>query len=448
MDFVLPSWYGDARSGLVGWSAQPTLHEHAAENNLKFIGTEATHIVWVMNGAFQEVAACCYFKKDFCNFMIPESDKRGNIARALARHVHAFSSCGCVPLPIGSRITGMCVRCKVEYDTTERIKVEALRLNRQLQEDALMDRGEALNRQEDDLRLRQRELDEAKREASDLQLREEALRLDLMHQGEALNRKGDELRLQQKMLDEAKRAHDQTQSQLVMNNAATMQLMATRGRRSGTRQLPNPVQLVSRSRPAQQQQTKRPCLQTCMVPGSGSMVARPLAVSDIFGAHAQLKVVYAGGNKVVGTGGQTTGIVAGFVEFDSSGMTVPVVVKQYDLFDAGSVLAIKQEFAALTSMKQSRRVVRCLGMCAESRGLVLERLPLDLRDLFEASHKNNHEDYQVHYLLERPISTAANAKKYIVKVCLLYISILLLIGHTTYYRKLKLYMLAMGVGGF
>ena len=72
----------------------------------------------------------------------------------------------------------MCVRCKVEYDTTEHIKVEALRLNRQLQEDALMVRGEALNRQEDDLRLRQRELDEAKREASDLQLREEALRLN------------------------------------------------------------------------------------------------------------------------------------------------------------------------------------------------------------------------------------------------------------------------------
>ena len=176
------------------------------------------------------------------------------------------------------------------------------------------------------------------------------------------------------------------------------------------------------------------------------MVAKPLAVSDIF--CAQLKVVYAGGNKVVGTGGQTTGIVAGFVEFDSSGMTVPVVVKQYDLINAGSVLAIKQEFAALTSMKPSRSVVRCLGMCAESRGLVLERLPLDLRDLFEVSHKNNNEDYQVHYLLERPISTAANAKKYIVKVCLLYISILLLIGHTTYYRKLKLYMLAMGVGGF
>ena len=144
-----------------------------------------------------------------------------------------------------------------------------------------------------------------------------------------------------------------------------------------------------------------------------------LAVSDIFGAHAQLQVVYAEGNKIVGTGGQTTGIVAGFVEFDSSGMTVPVVVKQYDLMNAGSVLAIKQEFAALTAVKKSRRVVRFLGMCAESRGLVLERLPLDLRDLFEASHKNDNKDYQVHYLLDRPISTAANAKKFIVKVCLL-----------------------------
>jgi hypothetical protein len=165
---------------------------------------------------------------------------------------------------------------------------------------------------------------------------------------------------------------------------------------------------------------KRPCFQSFGAPGSGRLVpTRPLAVSDIFGAHAQLQVVYAGGNKVVGTGGQTTGIVAGFVEFDSSGMTVPVVVKQYDLMNAGSVLAIKQEFAALTSVKKSRRVVRFLGMCAESRGLVLERLPLDLRDLFEASHKNDNKDYQVHYLLDRPISTAANAKKFIVKVCLL-----------------------------
>ena len=160
----LPPWYG---SGLEGWSTQPTLHEHAAENNLKFIRTEATHIVWVMNGALQEFASCCYFKKEICNFMIPNPDKRGKIARVLTRHVHAFSSCGCLPLPIGSRKTGMCVRCKVEYDNTERIKVEALRLNRQRQEDALrldlMVRGEALNRQQDDLRLRQRELDEAKR---------------------------------------------------------------------------------------------------------------------------------------------------------------------------------------------------------------------------------------------------------------------------------------------
>ena len=160
MDFVLPPWYGDARSGLEGWSTQPTLHEHAAENNLKFIRTEATHIVWVMNGAFQEVAACCYFKKDFCDFMIPKPEKRGQIARALTRHVHAFLSCGCV-LPIGSRKTGMCVRCKVEYDTG----VEALRLNRQLQEDALrldlMVRGEALQNQADELRLQQNRLNKA-----------------------------------------------------------------------------------------------------------------------------------------------------------------------------------------------------------------------------------------------------------------------------------------------
>ena len=81
-------------------------------------------------------------------------------------------------------------------------------------------------------------------------------------------------------------------------------------------------------------------------------------------------------------------------------------------------MAIKQELAALTSMKKSRSVVKLIVMCAE--GLVLEPLPLDLRDLFQASHKRNDRDYQVHYLLERPISTAANAKKYIVKVCLLY----------------------------
>ena len=161
MDFVLHPWYGDERSGLIGWSTQPTLHEHAAENNLKFIGTEATHIVWVMNGAFQEVATCCYFKKGFCNFMIPKQDKRGNIAQVLKQHVHAFSSCGCVPLPIGSRKTGMCVRCKVEYDTG----VEALRLNRQLQEDALrldlMVQGEALQNQADELRLQQNRLNKA-----------------------------------------------------------------------------------------------------------------------------------------------------------------------------------------------------------------------------------------------------------------------------------------------
>jgi hypothetical protein len=102
-----------------------------------------------------------------------------------------------------------------------------------------MVRGEALNRQEDDLRLRQRELDEAKREASDLQLREEALRLDLVRQGEALNRRGDNLRQQQKMLDEAKRAHEH---QLAINTAISCQRVMTT-RRGGTRQLTNPVQL-------------------------------------------------------------------------------------------------------------------------------------------------------------------------------------------------------------
>ena len=62
-------WYGDERSGLIGWSTQPTLHEHAAENNLKFIRTEATHIVWVMNGASHMLL----FQKGFLQFYDTEA---------------------------------------------------------------------------------------------------------------------------------------------------------------------------------------------------------------------------------------------------------------------------------------------------------------------------------------------------------------------------------------
>ena len=69
MDLVLPLWYGDARSGLVGWSAQPTLHEHAAENNLKFIGTEATHILSLGNErGFPRGRRMLLFQKGFLQF--------------------------------------------------------------------------------------------------------------------------------------------------------------------------------------------------------------------------------------------------------------------------------------------------------------------------------------------------------------------------------------------
>ena len=126
----------------------------------------------------------------------------------------------------------------------------------------------------------------------------------------------------------------------------------------------------------------------------------------------QIHVVYTGG-KVLGKGGQTTGIVAGVVEFGTSGMKVPVVVKKYDQNDTSSVTAMRQEFLALTELKKVRSVVRLLGMCAE--GLVLERLPLDLRDLFEAEHKFN-STYQIQYMLDRPSGTAAKAKEFISKV--------------------------------
>jgi hypothetical protein len=126
----------------------------------------------------------------------------------------------------------------------------------------------------------------------------------------------------------------------------------------------------------------------------------------------QIHVVYTGG-KVLGKGGQTTGIVAGVVEFGSSGMKVPIVVKKYDQNDPSSVTAMRQEFLALTELKKVRSVVRLLGMCAE--GLVLERLPLDLRDLFEAEHKFS-STYQIQFLLDRPNSTAAKAKEFISKV--------------------------------
>jgi hypothetical protein len=216
-----------------------------------------------------------------------------------------------------------------------------------------------------------------------------------MVRGEDLNRREDNLRLQQRELDEIKRTHEKAQTQLFINVATSCQ------RSTRTRRFVNPAAEKKRQRIV-------------------SPVACTWAMSAVIAASgvdiSMLQVEYTG--KDVGTGGQTTGVKAGRVEFGSSGMTIPVVVKQYDLDNTSSVVALKQELAALTSMKKSRSVVKLIGMCAE--GLVLEPLPLDLRDLFQASHKRNDRDYQVHYLLEsRPISTGVNARKFIVKVCLL-----------------------------
>ena len=127
----------------------------------------------------------------------------------------------------------------------------------------------------------------------------------------------------------------------------------------------------------------------------------------------QIHVVYTGG-KVLGKGGQTTGIVAGVVEFGSSGMNIPVMVKQYTN-DSSSVAAYRKELAVLSELKNARSVVRLFGTCAE--GLVLERLPLELRDLYETSHgRQDSSEFQVHYLLKRPTKTEERAKEFIAKV--------------------------------
>ncbi len=95
-------------------------------------------------------------------------------------------------------------------------------------------------------------------------------------------------------------------------------------------------------------------------------------------------------------------------------MNIPVVVKQYTK-ESISVTAYRQELAALTELKKARSVVRFLGTCAE--GLVLEHLPLELRDLYETSHeRQDSSKYQVHYLLHRPNSTDDYAKEFISKV--------------------------------
>jgi hypothetical protein len=156
---ALHPWYGELTFP-VGWSAQPTLHEHAERERLTFtrIVEKSKQMVWVKNEAGKEFAMCCYLKNNVCNFIVekPDRKKKGRLSSALSRHAHLFSSCGCVALPPNSRKKGIrCVRC-TERDTKDLKRAEALRLD-------LQSRGEALNRLDDDLRLRQRELDEMKR---------------------------------------------------------------------------------------------------------------------------------------------------------------------------------------------------------------------------------------------------------------------------------------------
>ena len=155
---ALHPWYGELPLP-VGWLAQPTLHEHAERERLTFTQTveKSRQMVWVKNEVGKEFAMCCYLKNNVCDFIVekPDRKKKGRLSSTLSRHVHSFSSCGCVALPIGSRKKGIrCVRC-TERDT-ERSKV----LDTQATD--LLLRGEALNRLDDDLRLRQRELDEMK----------------------------------------------------------------------------------------------------------------------------------------------------------------------------------------------------------------------------------------------------------------------------------------------
>ena len=123
----------------------------------------------------------------------------------------------------------------------------------------------------------------------------------------------------------------------------------------------------------------------------------------------QIKVQFTGGK--IREGGQTAGVVAGLVEFGSSGMNIPVMVKQYTK-DCYSVAAYRKELEALSELKNARSVVKLLGTCAE--GLVLERLPLELRDLYETSdERQGSSEIQVHYLLKRPTKTEKRAKEFI-----------------------------------
>ena len=195
---LLPSWYVERPEGCL---AQPTLHEHAEKHNLTCTGTEAAQIVWVKNKDDKEFAMCCYYKIGFCEFLIVKPDKRGNIVKEFCRHVHEFSTCGvcgsCVPLPIRKRKSSRIEPSKC-FQCLEHTKV-------------------------------------IETQASDLKLQKEALMLDFHRRGEALQRQGDELRRQQKRLNKATEDHKKSvqKAQLQQTN-----YIATSCQRSRTKGLP------------------------------------------------------------------------------------------------------------------------------------------------------------------------------------------------------------------
>jgi hypothetical protein len=195
----LHSWYVERPEGCI---AQPTLHQHAEKNNLAFTGTEGSQMVWVKNKVDnKEFAMCCYYNTGFCEYIIVKPDKRDFILRKLCSHVHEFSTCGvcgsCVPLPIRKRKSSRIEPSKC-FQCLEHAKV-------------------------------------IETQASDLKLQEEALMLDFHRRGEALQRQGDELRRQQKRLNKATEDHKKSvqKAQLQQTN-----YIATSCQRSRTKGLP------------------------------------------------------------------------------------------------------------------------------------------------------------------------------------------------------------------
>jgi hypothetical protein len=195
----LHSWYVERPEGCI---AQPTLHQHAEKNNLAFTGTEGSQMVWVKNKVDnKEFAMCCYYNTGFCEYIIVKPDKRDFILRKLCSHVHEFSTCGvcgsCVPLPIRKRKSSRIEPSKC-FQCLEHAKV-------------------------------------IETQASDLKLQKEALMLDFHRRGEALQRQGDELRRQQKRLNKATEDHKKSvqKAQLQQTN-----YIATSCQRSRTKGLP------------------------------------------------------------------------------------------------------------------------------------------------------------------------------------------------------------------